>query len=417
MNKKNYILALIALFVLAIGFSSCEEEDDYTTDYNTGTPPTVTLTVVADSTNDFGTYINVSTNQDGIIWWAAVPASEEASPEGYEFVLDEIDNYTSGHIEVGASTDSLFHVDLFQGNAYTIYAVATNAAGQSGDVVSSAVTTTDESAPYVAAYSPAFQSAGVEINTETVLTFNEPIKEYVEGKVVELWGYNSSYDEIITSDNIIISGNTVTIKHSTLYPYNDFIIHNIDEGAFLDYSGNGSVAISGFSYYYKTKVNPASLLEDAFENFLGDMECTDYDYADSTTLDYGPYGVTLSADEATEEPYDVIINGFWGYGVDARMTFNEDGTISCPANHIDGLNSTTYGGQVFWVRAYDGVYAPGEVVGHWDWTDYSFNISVEIYGENIGWFAHLWQDYTQPTVKNSKGLKPADYPLNPTPFN
>ena len=415
MKIKNYILALIALFVLAIGFSSCEEDDDYTTDYNTGTPPTVTLSVVAGSTDDFGTEVTLSTNQDGIIWWVAVPASEEAAPEGYEFVLDEIDNYTSGNIEVVANTDSTFHVDLFQGNSYTIYAVATNAAGQSGDVVSSAVTTSDESAPYVATYSPAYQSAGLDITTETVLTFNEPIKEYVEGKVIELWGYNSTWSEIITSDNIVISGNTVTLKHSTLYPYNTFIIHNIDEGAFLDYSGNGSVAISGFSYYYKTMVDPASLLENAFENFLGDIECTDYLYSDSTTVDYGPYSVTISADEDTEEPYDVIISGFWGYGVDARMTFNEDGTVSCPSNHIDGLVSSTYG-EVFWVRAYDGPYA-GEIVGHWDWTDYSFNISVEIYGENLGWYAHLWQEYTQPTAKKSEGVKPVDYPMELTPFN
>lgn len=418
MNKKYYILALIAMFVMAIGFSSCEDEEEYKSEWNKGTPPTVTVTVIADSTNDVGTHITISSNKDGIIWWAAVNTSEEITPEaGYQFVLDQIENYSGGNVEVTANTDSSFHVELFEGNSYTIYAVATNEAGQSGTIASAAVTTTDESAPYAAEFYPEFQSAGLPIDVETVLTFNEPIKEYVEGKVIELWGYNSGWSEIITADNIIISGNTVTLKHTTDYPYGDFIIHSIDEGAFLDYSDNGSEAISGFSYYYKTEDDPASLLENAFENFLGEMHCTDYEYADSTTVDYGPYSVTISADEDTEEPYDIIITGFWGYGVDARMTLNEDGTVSCPSNLIDGL---TYGGEpIVWVRAFDGAnpYAPGVPVGHWNWTDSSFNISVEIYVEELGYFGQLYQVYEQPADKKaSVGQKPSDHPMELTPF-
>jgi len=417
MNKKQYILALIALFVMAIGFSSCEEEDEYTTDYNTGTPPAATVSLVSGSITDTGAEIVVSSNQDGIVWYVAVPAGSEATFEGYEFVLDDIDYYDGGDVEVKANANDTIDLTLFEGNTYSVYVVATNEAGQSGAVSSAlSIAVTDESSPYVDSYSPGFQSAGLSIKTETVLTFNEPVT-YVTGKVIELWGYNSGWSEIIAEENIIVSGNTVTLQHDTDYPYNDFIIHSVDAGAFVDASGNESAAISGFSYYYKTEVNPASLLENAFEEFLGVMHCTDYDYNDSTTLDYGPYAVTLTADEETEEPYDVIIEGYWGYGVTARMTFNEDGTVSCPANHIDGL---TYGGEeVFWVRAYDGAnpYNPGEVVGHWDWTDNSFNISVEIYGEYLGWFSRLWQEYVQPpATKNLEvGAKTESIPT-PTPF-
>ncbi len=417
MNKKHYILALIAMFVMAIGFSSCEDEEEYTTDYNTGTPPTVTVTVIADSTNDVGTYMTLASNQNGIIWWVAIPESAGITElEGYELVLDQIDYYSGGDIEVIASTDSLLHVDLFEGNAYSIYAVATNAAGQSGAVSSVAVTTTDDSDPYVAEFSPAIFSAGLPANTETVLTFNEPVT-YVDGKVIELWGYFTGWSEIITADNIVISGNTVTLKHSD-YPYGDFIIHSIDAGAFIDPIGNEFAGISGFGYYYKTMDDPASLLENAFENFLGDIVCTDYLYSDSTTVDWGPYGVTISADEDTEEPYDIIIDGFWGYGgVLARMTLNEDGTVSCPANLMEGI---TYGGEeIVWVRAYNGAdpYAPGEPVGHWDWTDNSFNISVEIYVEHLGYFAQLYQVYEQPAAKKaSVGVKPQDYPMELIPF-
>ncbi|HAF29991.1 MAG TPA: hypothetical protein DCG75_13200 [Bacteroidales bacterium] len=416
MNKKNYILALIAMFILAIGLSSCEEDEKYTTDYNTGTPPTVTLTVVSGTLTDFGVDVTLSTNQDGKIWWAAVPTSEGITdPKGYEFVLDQIDTYSGGDIEITSGTDTTFTVDLFQGNSYTVYAVATNAAGQSGVVASAAVTVTDETAPYAASFSPAFQSAGIAIDVETVITFSEPIAEYVTGKVIELWGYQTTWSEIITEENIVISGNTVTLKHTTNYPYNTFIIHNLDAGAFLDYSGNESVAISGFSFYYKTMVDPASHLENAFENFLGEMDCTDYLYSDSTTVDWGPYGVTITADEDTEEPYDVIVTGFWGYAAaHCRMIFNEDGTISCPSNFI-GL---TYGGEpIVYARAYDGAnpYAATGPVGHWYWTDSSFDISVEIYVENLGYFGRLYQTYEQPTAKLSSE-KSQDYPMEIIPF-
>ena len=89
MNKKNYILALIAMFVLAIGFSSCEEEEEYKSDWNKGTPPTVTINVVADGITDTGADITLSTNQDGNIFWIVVPAGQEsADMEAYEVVLD-----------------------------------------------------------------------------------------------------------------------------------------------------------------------------------------------------------------------------------------------------------------------------------------------------------------------------------------
>lgn len=422
--KKTYKFLPVLIFSILISFIGCQEETDYPDLIDLGTNPTFVTQVSVGTITDVGFDITITPDIVGVAYYVVTTAGSVEDKPTYE---DVIDDAVAGSVDAGsiefkttdAATVTITGLDSY--TSYDVFAVMTNNNGLSAQVSEKvAISTSDVVAPAIVDMVPFGQSPKVAANQPMIITFDEAVI-YDNTKDVTIWSYWAGIDVIVPEDSISISGNTVTISYGVL-PYNNYIFVEFEEGAFVDAAGNGAEAlvsgvVGGYlvGFWFRTELDPATQLASAFENFLGSINCTDYDYADSTTLDYGPYGVTISADTDTEEPYDIIITGFWGYGVDARMTFNEDGTVSCPANLIDGL---TYGGEpIVWVRAYDAAnpYSPGSPVGHWDGASLSFNISVEIYVEYLGYFARLYQVYEVPSKEAVLNVKP-NYPMELTPF-
>ena len=344
MNKKHYIIALIALFVvMAIGFSSCEDEDNYATDYNTGTPPTATVTLLAGSITDNGGTIVVSSNQDGKVWYAAVPSAiDTITFEGYQFVLDEIDYYDAGNIDVESGVNDTVNLSLFEGNGYSVYVVATNEAGQSGTVSSAlSITVTDESVPYISSFTPA-KGVLVPIDKEIVLTFNEPVT-YDPTKTIELFSDGGTYNEVINEANITVNGNVVTITHED-WPREDYINLVMGKGAFTDASGNLSdeiVAYPGTPNYW---IETESLIDWA--NLEGTFRVTSENEIGFEDGESGGYLVTAEHTGDTE----FTIYDLWGAGSTIVLEFDpSDNSITIPLQEI-GLTHTSSGQAI---RAYD----------------------------------------------------------------
>lgn len=422
--KNIYKFLPVIIFSILISFIGCQEETDYPDLIDLGTNPTFVTQVAVGSATDLSFDITITPDIIGVAYYVVTIAGSVEEKPTFEDVIDGAVDGTvaSGSIEFETTdADAVTITGLDSYTSYDVFAVMTNNNGLSAQVSDKVtISTSDIVDPVIVDMVPFGQDPKVAANQPMIITFDEAVN-YDNTKDVTIWSYWAGIDVIVPEDSISISGNTVTISYGVL-PYNNYIFVEFEEGAFVDVAGNGAEAlvsgvVGGYlvGFWFRTELDPATQLASVFDSFLGDIACTDYDYADSTTVDYGPYGVTITADEETEEPYDIIITGFWGYGVDARMTLHEDGTVSCVPNLIDGL---TYGGEeIVWVRAYDGAnpYAPGAPVGHWDGASLSFNISVEIYVEYLGYFARLYQVY-DASKKAGLNTKPNDYPMELTPF-
>ncbi|PLX21087.1 MAG: hypothetical protein C0597_03740, partial [Marinilabiliales bacterium] len=99
-----------------------------------------------------------------------------------------------------------------------------------------------------------------------------------------------------------------------------------------------------------------------------------------------------------------IIENFWAWGIEAKFQFNEDGTITCPEQLLDGIDLgdiyTGYDEDIY-VRGWaPDLYTPA--VGYWDYTDFSFDISLAFYTVEYGAiYDDIYQSYVVTTAKGN----------------
>lgn len=103
----------------------------------------------------------------------------------------------------------------------------------------------DTLAPIVLAYNPADNAAGVALDANMVLTFNDNMAKGTGNITIKRYSDNSTFEIInVTSANVTISGNEVTIDPSGIFEDNTGYYVIIDATALTDDSGNGYAGIS-----------------------------------------------------------------------------------------------------------------------------------------------------------------------------
>ncbi|MEA2107754.1 MAG: Ig-like domain-containing protein, partial [Bacteroidota bacterium] len=329
---KNNILKLVGFFIALAFLASCENEafEEYSS-VPVADAPGLTLTI--DSNTDSAITVSYNMDMAGRVTLAVLPASVD-TPTLVNMKGRDTDNYYYYKHDEGDAQGTITYDGLEPYTEYIVYGVGQNLDGVFSEIISTkAVRTEDFVNPVLVSYAPAGQNPSVASDQPIVLTFSENV-EYDNTKEVVFSSYFGAINEVVPEDSISISGNVVTINWGIL-PYADYCFISYEEGAFADYTGNlAAEVVSGVfggyleGIWFRVETDPATQLGVIFENFLGDYSCTDYSNADSSTLDWGPYAVTISENEATEEPYDVIIEGYWGYPTATFVvTFNENFTI------------------------------------------------------------------------------------------
>ncbi|MDY6801758.1 MAG: Ig-like domain-containing protein [Bacteroidota bacterium] len=409
---KNNIIKFIGLFIAIAFIASCEQEafEEYSS-VPVADAPGLTLTI--DSNTDSAITVSYNMNMAGRVTLAILPASVDTPTVADMQGRPTADYYYYKHDD-GDAQATITYEGLEPYTEYRVYGVGQNLDGVFSDIImTESVRTQDFVNPVIVAYSPEKAATGVSNTVLPTIEFSEPVT-YVDGKLIELTGLFSGYIETIVADSIVYDGNKVSFKHSE-FPFNDFIFINIDEGAFEDASGNISpevYTVNGvqLDWYFRTEPDPDTQLSVIFENFLGDYECTDYSNADSTTVDWGPYSVTVSED--TDVEYGVIIDNFWAWGITAKFQFHEDGTITCSEQLLDVTLGDITGNPAYddygvWVKGWrPDIYTI--TVGHWDYTDFSFDIALAFltdYGAKMQAYPDIYQSYEKPSGKALVGSK------------
>lgn len=403
---KNNIIKFIGLFIAIAFIASCEKEafEEYSS-VPVADAPGLTLTI--DSNTDSAITVSYNIDMAGRVTLAVLPTSVDTPTIADMKGRPTADYYYYKHDE-GNAEATITYEGLEPYTEYRVYGVGQNLDGVFSEIImTEAVRTEDYVNPELLSWTPEGQNPKVSSDQPIVLTFSENV-EYDNTKEVVFSSYFGGINEVVPEDSISISGNVVTINWGIL-PYNDYCFISYEEGAFADYTGNPAAeVISGVvggyleGIWFRVETDPATQIGVIFENFLGDYICTDYLNADSSTVDWGPYSVTISENEETEEPYDVIIEGYWGYSAATFVvTFNENFTITANYQNIglildDVFGPGNYGSDEV---IYSDIWAPDQhttPIGEWDYTDYSFNFAVLFYNNMFGQiYDDLYQEYVK----------------------
>lgn len=415
---KNNILKFIGFFVMVAFLASCDKEafEEYSSVPADAAPA---LTVTIDSFTDSTITVSYSMTGAGRVTLAVMPASVDA-PDIASLEKRSIDDAL--YLEYfkhddGSASGTVTYDGLDPFVSYIVYGIGHNLDGVASDLIASnTIKTLDFANPVLEGYKPAGSTTTRALsNQPIVLTFSEPVL-YDETKPLHFFGYFYGLDVEIPADSISISGNVVTIKYGIL-PFNDYCFLEYAEGAFTDLSYNPceevvSGVIGGYleGIWFRVETNPVTQIGVIFENFLGEYTCTDYLNDDSTTVDWGPYGVTVTENTVTDEPYDVLISGYWGYSKGTFVvTFNANFTITATYQNTGLILDNVFGAGNYGADevVYSNIWSPdnyGTPIGHWNYSDFSFNFAVLFYNNIYG---QIYDDLYQEYVKDdgSKVLK------------
>ncbi|PLX14195.1 MAG: hypothetical protein C0597_10385 [Marinilabiliales bacterium] len=296
---KLNILKFVGFFVLVAFIASCDQEafEEYSS-VPAGTAPTISVTI--DSVTDSAMTVSYSISVPGRISLALIEGVDTPALADLELRTFETSVYAKFDDAAGEETTTFSDLDPY--TQYFVAAIGYNTDGVASEMFLTDVTRTlDLAEPVLSGYSPSGQSPRALSNQPIVLTFSEPVV-YDNTKGIHFFTYWPGVDVTVPEDSISVSGNTVTISYGIL-PFNNYCFIEYAEGAFKDLSGNPceevvSGVIGGFleGIWFRTETDPATQLAVIFENFLGSYTCTDFSNSDSTSVDWGPYGVTISED-------------------------------------------------------------------------------------------------------------------------
>ncbi|MBC3908854.1 DUF4214 domain-containing protein [Undibacterium umbellatum] len=178
------------------------------------------------------------------------------------------------------AADGSIHVDTLSGASGELHATLLNMErlvfNNGQDTVDLLSFFGDTTAPVVISFSPATLAGSVATSSDIVLTFSEPVKagsgtislQNADGSTV------ASYN-IAQSNNVTISGNTVTINPTNDLNNNSTYKLNIPSGAIKDIAGNNYIGTSSYSFTTAIKAVPGGIIGTAGNDSLSGTAAND----------------------------------------------------------------------------------------------------------------------------------------------
>jgi hypothetical protein len=157
-------------------------------------------------------------------------------------------------------------------------------------------------APTVQTYSPADNATGVSPNTDLVLTFNEDMVKGTGNITIKRYADDSVFETIdVTSANVSISGNEVTIDPTGTFEDDTGYYVVIDEGALTDDHGNAYAGIDDKDTWNFTtaETSPLTIISGTL---AGDNSYIDVTFSEGV---YGDSSGTIPVDPAD---FDLIFS-------------------------------------------------------------------------------------------------------------
>ncbi len=314
-NSKLYITSTITLLATAIIFFACEKEKDYPPlTLGSSTAPVLTLAHIEDSLNETYTYLSLSTNMDGNIFYVALVSGSDA-PTAQDVILGSTDPAALGFSAIADSTYVIKLKGLASAGIFDLYAVSTNAEeGKNGEVEGPiTITCPDYTPPYIVEMDPANGDDWVSpLISEIVLYMNEPVTLVDAGGISIVDGFDGVTDLGVMGD-VTVDGMMVSIEITDTLAYNQEVAILIDAGVFED-------AAELASPEYTTDGGSWALtfiVQDAIdmEVFSGAYTCYETDYM---------YGGSYVYDVLFQRSglYAVDIINMFDYGVVATLVFD-----------------------------------------------------------------------------------------------
>ncbi|MFZ6735147.1 DUF4214 domain-containing protein [Undibacterium sp. Ji42W] len=170
--------------------------------------------------------------------------------------------------KITLAADGSVHVDTLSGASGELHATLLNMErlvfNNGKDVLDLLSFFGDTTPPSVISFSPATLANGVATNSDIVLTFSETVKAgsgtvslmNADGSVV------ATYD-IAQSNNVTVSGNTVTINPTNDLNNGSTYKLNIPSGAIKDVAGNNFIGTSSYSFTTVAKAVPGGIVGTA----------------------------------------------------------------------------------------------------------------------------------------------------------
>ena len=400
---KNNIIKFIGLFIAIAFIASCEKEafEEYSS-VPVADAPGLTLTI--DSNTDSAITVSYNMNMAGRVTLAVLPASVDTPAIADMQGRPTADYYYYKHDE-GDAQATITYEGLEPYTEYRVYGVGQNLDGVFSEIImTEAVRTEDFANPVITAFSPAKGELVFADSLDVVLTFSEPVT-YVSGKEIRLFADYGTFDEVIIEDNIIVDGKTVTLKHGK-YTYEDYINLTMEEGAFVDASGNQSSAVLDYpatpNYYFETSYAPAV-------DLVGEWTLTEnslYD-GDANAI----YDVTISLGN---NPNELVIDTLWSaLTLDGEMVVSmtieldqETGGVICPLQDTD----LDYSGGYSIYQVYSNYWSVNEGI-YGSYTNDEIVIDAKLYAEGFGIFDQVQFVLVPSTGKRTENYVEAKKPV------
>lgn len=159
----------------------------------------------------------------------------------------------SDHIKVVATYDGAYYIDASWHQGFTdIDKYASLSVYEDLDTIPPAIT---RSIPSVSVFSPTNSATNVPVDSNLVLTFSETIQRG-SGSISLKTAGNSLVESFDTasSNNLSISGNTLTINPTNNLSNNTQYFVTIDSGSIKDLTGNSNAAIRSYSFTTVTQI-------------------------------------------------------------------------------------------------------------------------------------------------------------------
>jgi hypothetical protein len=171
-----------------------------------------------------------------------------------------------------------------------------------------------KSEPLVQNYSPADNATGVSLNTDLVLTFDEDMAKGVGNITIKRYAGGSTFETIdVTSVNVTISGNEVTIDPSGTFEDDTGYYVLIDEGALTDDEGDGYSGIDDKDAWNFTTAETAPL------TIVSGALVADNSYID-VTFSEGVYGDSSGTIPVDPADFDLVFGQNGGNATDATIS-------------------------------------------------------------------------------------------------
>ncbi|SDX10974.1 hypothetical protein SAMN05444411_103115 [Lutibacter oricola] len=261
-NLLKYILLPSLLLVFMTACNTGEEIDvNYTPKvYANASSLEVTITDATD--NAFN--VNFTAAEEGVVYYA-LQLSDDSAPDAESIIRRDSGSMLNEKADLTEAVTFTREVTeaIYGAYDYTVYAVMTSVDGVPGNVVMANVVTPDTMDPEFLrdASSPAFETGDNNPFGDVSLMFSEPV--FYQGGDITFTGYFTGRTIVVNDPAALTMGalsQTIT-EHGT-FAQDDFMIVSWDEGTFKDNSGKSVAALTGFNYYFKTRL--FTLAEQAY---------------------------------------------------------------------------------------------------------------------------------------------------------